>query len=67
MRRSIPPPLETGGRRYLTYTYPLGKFSVELLLPRDLTEQEATRLSEFLHSLALPDAPAPTGGDEWCS
>jgi len=55
---------ETGGRPYLSYSYPLGKFTVEIVLPRDLTTHEAERLSEFLHSLALPDAPTPTGEAE---
>lgn len=45
----------------LCLEYPLRPdFSVQVVLPRDLTEKEAQRLCEFLKSIPLPSTSKPS-------
>jgi hypothetical protein len=41
-------------RRTLVYDYPMKDYMAQLVLPRDMTEEEAEKLAAFVRTIYLP-------------
>lgn len=48
----------------LRYQIPIREYNALLVLPRDLTQQEASRLKAFIDTLVIPPPAEASGGEE---